>query len=278
MAARREIKKKLLVLLCVLALLTGGHTMAAGEGDGGGGGPAVPLELEWSFPANGETGVSVYAVIQCKFSHNVAHFDVATRNAGKFTLTRADGTGVAITVYLADAQIEFDKRQYVYLYPKQELEEFTTYLVTAEEGVQAKNGMAMEETKTFCFTTGSKSAVPVAVATPESASPEAEAERNPDPAPDTDQTAAIAPKGSPLLPVESVAAGDIPMSGEENADSSLQSPSVEEPDVQLLQQTAEPVAYTVPKLAGAAIVGAVFIGAFCLTFYRRSRQDRDETV
>jgi|GEM_PF-4792733 len=281
MAGRREMKKRLLVLLCALALLTGGHAMAAGEGDGGGGGPAVPLELEWSFPANGETGVSVYPVIQCKFSHNVAHFDVAKRNAGKFTLTRADGAEVEITVYLADAQVEFDKRQYVYLYPKQELEEFTTYLVTAEEGIQAKNGMATEQTKTFSFTTGSKRAVPVAVVTPEPASPEAEAERSPN------ETAALAPEGSPLPPVESVAVEDTIVSGEESADASPQSPSVGDSDTQLLQSTGEPAQAALPaaetahatsKLAGAATLVVIFIGAFCLTFYRRSREDRDETV
>ena len=155
-----------LIFLSAFTLLLSHVAFAIGEGDGGGGGPSVPLEMDWSFPANGETGVSIYTVIQCKFSHNVAHFDVAPRNAGKFLLTREDGTQVEAEVYQVDAEMEFDKRQYVYLYPKNELEEYTTYIVTAEEGVQAKNGMATEQTQSFRFTTGSRNAVSVAVATP----------------------------------------------------------------------------------------------------------------
>jgi len=133
---------------------------AAGAGDGGGGGPSVPLEMDWSFPANGETGVTVTAIIQCKFSHNVAHNDVRERNAQRFSLTTAGGVPVMIDVYMADAQVEFDKRQYVYLIPKGELKEYTTYIVTAQEGIQSKNAMATEITQTFSFTTGSRYLAP----------------------------------------------------------------------------------------------------------------------
>lgn len=154
-----------LIFLCTFTFLLSHMALAIGEGDGGGGGPSVPLVMDWSFPANGETGVSVNTIIQCKFSHNVAHFDVAPRNAGKFTMTKEDGTSVDVEVYQGDAQVEFDKRQYVYLYPKKQLEQYTTYIVTAQEGVQAKNGMATEQIQTFRFITGSSNSVPVAVMT-----------------------------------------------------------------------------------------------------------------
>ena len=139
---------------------------AMGEGDGGGGGPSVPLEMEWSYPANGAAGVSVHVIIQCKYSHNVANSDVRDRNAKKISLSTQDGAPVAAEVYLADAQLEFDKRQYIYLYPKQALEPYTTYVVTAEEGVQAKNSMATECAQTFRFTTGGAEPEPVPVAEP----------------------------------------------------------------------------------------------------------------
>lgn len=141
----------ILLFACAVSSKT---ALAVGEGDGGGGGPAVPLYMDWSYPADGERGVSVTPVIQCKFSHNVAQYEVKKRNATLFSLTKADGTAVPFKVYIADAQLEFDKRQYIYLTPVRPLETNTTYIVSVKEGIQAKNGMVTEEPQSFRFTTG----------------------------------------------------------------------------------------------------------------------------
>lgn len=139
----------------------------AGEGSGGGGGPAVPLEMDWSFPQNGETNVSLTPIIQCKFSHNVAHTSVQRRNKTLFSVQKKDGTPVAAEVYMVDAQIEFSKRQYAYLIPKAPLAPHTTYVVHVAEGVQAKNGMATERAQSFSFTTGGTSdTVPLMIDVP----------------------------------------------------------------------------------------------------------------
>ena len=140
------------VLFLLLSLA--GPAWGAG-GTGGGGGPAVPLTMDWNFPADGERNVSLTPIIQCKFSHNVAHSTVQRRNKTLVSLTKADGSPVAYQVYLVDAQIEFSKRQYIYILPTGPLEANTTYTVHVTEGVQAKNGMATEEAQSFSFTTGS---------------------------------------------------------------------------------------------------------------------------
>lgn len=65
--------------------------------------------MDWSYPADGASGVSVTPVIQCKFSHNVAQYNVSDRNKTLITLKKADGTNVDITVFVADAQLQFDQ-------------------------------------------------------------------------------------------------------------------------------------------------------------------------
>lgn len=126
---------------------------APGEGDGGGGGPAVTLQMDWSYPANGERNVSVTPIIQCKYSHNVAQYNVIKRNATLFSMAKLDGTHVDTNVYAADSQLEFDKRQYIYIEPVKPLEYNTTYIVTVKEGIQAKNSMATGRDQSFQFTT-----------------------------------------------------------------------------------------------------------------------------
>ncbi|NGM84709.1 Ig-like domain-containing protein [Paenibacillus sp. 7124] len=150
-----------------------------GDGSGGGGGPAVPLYMDWSYPRDGETNISINPIIQCKFSHNVAHFEVQKRNKTLFSLRKEDGTDVPIRAFAADVQIEFDKRQYIYLSPINSLEENTKYYVSVQEGVQAKNGMATEKEQQFSFVTGSKNySVPLLIDIENKASGEEQAIEN----------------------------------------------------------------------------------------------------
>lgn len=155
---RKLIKKfSLLVLFSLLIMLisvTPAICAGSGDGTGGGGGASVPLLMDWCYPANGETNVSTTVVIQCKYSHNVAQGNVSERNVKQFSLTKkSDGTKVDIEVYTADAQLEFDKRQYIYIRPISPLENNTTYVLFAKAGIQAKNGMVTAVDQKFEFTT-----------------------------------------------------------------------------------------------------------------------------
>lgn len=155
-------RRNIIFIILLLFVLCTAPAYAVGEGDGGGGGPGVPLYMDWSYPSDGETNVSITPIIQCKYSHNVAQYDVRDRNAKLFSLKNLDGTVVPITIYMADVQLEFDKRQYIYIIPVRPLKNNTSYIVTAEIGVQAKNGMATEEIQTFSFTTG-RTTVPLSI-------------------------------------------------------------------------------------------------------------------
>lgn len=158
MAEKKIIRKICLILFAVAVIImtssaafaVGGGT---GDGTGGGGGAAIPLYMDWSYPADGASGVSVNPVIQCKFSHNVAQANVADRNKTFITLQKADGTNVDITVFMADSQLQFDKRQFIYISPVKPLSYGTKYVLKIDEGIQAKNNMATDEVQTITFTT-----------------------------------------------------------------------------------------------------------------------------
>ena len=144
------------IVLCLLLAAAAWFcpvSFAAGDGSGGGAGAVVPLYMDWSYPADGASGVSVTPVIQCKFSHNVAQYNVSDRNKTLITLKKADGTNVDITVFVADAQLQFDKRQFLYVSPVKPLSYGTKYILTLHEGIQAKNNMATDEEQTVTFTT-----------------------------------------------------------------------------------------------------------------------------
>lgn len=144
------------VFLCVLILLLSFMPIlsyaAGGDGSGSGGGSSVPLAMVSSTPADGAGGVSTTPVIACRFSHNVAEASISASNLSHISLKKADGTPVAVRTYVADVQIEFDKRQYLYAEPAA-LDEGTTYILTLSAGIRAKNGMTTASTQTVTFTT-----------------------------------------------------------------------------------------------------------------------------
>ncbi len=160
------LSKVFLFFLLLFLIFSAVAFAAPGDGEGGGGGSSVPLRMDWSYPADGENNVSVTPIIQCKFSHNVAHNAVIEKNTALFSLAKLDGTKIDANVYVADIQLEFDKRQYIYMQPVSPLEQNTTYVVTAKKGIQAKNGMVTEKDQSFQFTTGSQKTDPNWTETP----------------------------------------------------------------------------------------------------------------
>ena len=142
-----------LSLVFLFCLSFSAASFATGDGSGGGAGAVVPLYMDWSYPADGASNVSVTPVIHCKFSHNVAQTNVSERNKTLVTLEDENGREVDITVFMADSQIQFDKRQFIYVSPVRPLNYGTTYTLYLHEGIQAKNNMATDEVQTITFTT-----------------------------------------------------------------------------------------------------------------------------
>ncbi len=154
MKNHKIIKITACILLTVTIILVPFASFAAGDGTGGGKGAVVPLYMDWSYPADGASGVSVTPVIQCKFSHNVAQYNVRDRNKTLVELTEDGGGKVDINVFMADAQLYFDKRQFIYVSPVKPLKYGTGYTLTLKEGIQAKNNMATDEDQSIHFVTG----------------------------------------------------------------------------------------------------------------------------
>ncbi len=150
----RKIKTAVVVLLAVAVALVPITSFAVGDGTGGGKGAIVPLYMDWSYPSDGASGVSVTPVIQCKFSHNVSQYNVRDRNKTLVEMTEDGGGKVDITVFMADAQLQFDKRQFIYVSPVKPLKYGTGYTLTLKEGIQAKNNMATDEDQSIHFVTG----------------------------------------------------------------------------------------------------------------------------
>lgn len=150
----RRIKTAVVVLLAVAIALVPITSFAVGDGTGGGKGAVVPLYMDWSYPSDGASGVSVTPVIQCKFSHNVSQYNVRDRNKTLVEMTEDGGGKVDITVFMADAQLQFDKRQFIYVSPVKPLKYGTGYTLTLKEGIQAKNNMATDEDQSIHFVTG----------------------------------------------------------------------------------------------------------------------------
>ncbi len=262
----------IIILLSILLALPA--SAATGDGDGGGGGPALPLYMDWSYPADGASDVPVGTIIQLKFSHNVAHYIIAERNCSLISLWTQDGQQVAATVYVVDSQIEFDRRQYIYIYPTAPLQAHTGYTVRIEEGIQAKNYMTTEDVQTVSFTTGSAVYTPALIAPMPDTAQDSSAAATETPAPTEgapeNQTAA------PITPVETAPVSN-PVETEAVHESTL--PAVEQTQS---DAAAAPLAASVDTQAvqGAArlTVPAVLICAaalgFCLTLFLHRKQKR----
>ncbi len=150
----RKIKAAAVFLLAVVVALVPSLCFAKGDGTGGGAGAVIPLYMDWSYPSDGASGVSVTPVIQCKFSHNVSQYNVRDRNKTLVEMTEDGGGKVDITVFMADTQLQFDKRQFIYVSPVKPLKYGTGYTLTLKEGIQAKNNMATDEDQSIHFVTG----------------------------------------------------------------------------------------------------------------------------
>lgn len=150
----RRIKTAAVVLLAAVLTLIPFASFAVGDGTGGGKGAVVPLYMDWSYPSDGASGVSVTPVIQCKFSHNVSQYNVRDRNKTLVEMTEDGGGKIDISVFMADAQLQFDKRQFIYVSPVKPLKYGTGYTLTLKEGIQAKNNMATDEDQSIHFVTG----------------------------------------------------------------------------------------------------------------------------
>ena len=144
-------KARILLFILVLSSLFIGQ-MASAEG-GTGGGKNEPLALISSTINNGATGVSLKPEIKLTFSKNIVNMKVVENNKNCFSLQTEDGVKVPINLFLADDQIEFEKRNDAIITPVNNLDQGTTYFVVVSGSLTSKSGVTTGKETRISFTT-----------------------------------------------------------------------------------------------------------------------------
>ena len=146
-------------LSLLLLLLTAVPSFAeGGDGTGGGNGENkdIPLTLERASIANGQKDVAVNETIQLNFNKNICNVTVLPNNKKCFHLTDADGKAAAIRLIFPDNQVQKDYRHEVFIQPAEDLSPNTTYRLSVDRTLQAKNGTTIDNAYVLTFTTGTR--------------------------------------------------------------------------------------------------------------------------
>lgn len=146
-------------LSLLLLLLTAVPSFAeGGDGTGGGNGENkdIPLTLERASIADGQKDVAVNETIQLNFNKNICNVTVLANNKKCFHLTDADGKAAAIRLIFPDNQVQKDYRHEVFIQPAEDLSPNTTYRLSVDRTLQAKNGTTIDNAYVLSFTTGAR--------------------------------------------------------------------------------------------------------------------------
>lgn len=155
---KKSILSSILYLIC-LFMLSPLCVFAEGDGAGTGSGSGqnrdIPLALEHCSVSDGQTGVFVNETIQLDFNKNICNVTVLSKNKTCFHLTDAQGSPVSIELIFPDEQVQRDYRRQVFIRPISQLQENSSYKLTVDRGLTAKNGTLLSSACSISFTTGS---------------------------------------------------------------------------------------------------------------------------
>jgi hypothetical protein len=115
------------------------------------------LEIVDVTPADGAGGVDIdLEQIKVTFSKNIAYLTVRENNRGCVSLW-AGQEPVPVDIFIADDQIERDKRNEVVIKPQQRLQPGTTYSLKIAPQMESKSGVTLGREITITFTTAGDS-------------------------------------------------------------------------------------------------------------------------
>lgn len=141
------------VLLFILILFSLSIGQSASAEGGTGGGKSEPLVLRSSSINDGATGVSLKPEIVLTFSKNIVNMKVVENNKKCFSLQTEDGVKIPINLFLADDQIEFEKRNDAIITPVDNLTQGTTYFLVISASLTSKSEIATGKETRITFTT-----------------------------------------------------------------------------------------------------------------------------
>ena len=148
---------RLLFIICFILLLSTSTAFAAagdGTGDGSGVNSGVALTLEKSSIRNDSKDVAINPTIQLNFNKNICNVLVLANNKNCFHLTDADDKPVPIKLIFPDDQVQPDYRREVFIIPQNDLLKNSTYRLSVDSTLMAKNGTYIDNAHTISFTTG----------------------------------------------------------------------------------------------------------------------------
>ena len=145
------------LVMCLIFILWSVPAFAdAGDGTGGGDGENkdVALTLVSSTVADNATDVALNETIQLTFNKNICNITILPNNKKCFHLTDENGEAVAIKLTFPDNQVQREFRHQVFIQPKENLEPDSTYRISVDKTLTAKNGTFIDNAHTITFTTG----------------------------------------------------------------------------------------------------------------------------
>lgn len=145
-------KRTMICVMTVLALMLMPMTVFAGNGDGSGGGKSQGLTIASASIEDGAV-IDPEDSITLTFSKNVVNKKVRDINLPLFVLKNEGGEEVAIEVVMADDQVEPDKKNDVLIQPASPLAE-GSYTLTAQAGITSKSETVMAEDYILTFRVG----------------------------------------------------------------------------------------------------------------------------
>lgn len=143
-------KKIITGILVLFILLFSALPLAMAEDNTSG---KTPLVLEESVPTDDAYGVATDATITLTFSKNIVNMSVAENNISQFVLRENGKDEVAIEVFLADDQVNREKRNDALITPVEPLKEDTDYELTVSKELSSKSGVTLAEDLVIHFST-----------------------------------------------------------------------------------------------------------------------------
>ena len=157
----KKFPKYILTNLLLMIFLLSSSVFAA-EGDGTGDGSAtnrdIALTLESSSVKDNSTDVPIDPTIQLDFNKNICNVTVLSNNKKCFHLTHENGITLPIKLIFPDDQVQHDYRREVFIEPLNNLEPNTTYRISVDSTLMAKNGSYIDNAHVITFTTGETTA------------------------------------------------------------------------------------------------------------------------
>lgn len=155
MKKMRNLRRTFLLVILILFLGTGLWAAPKGGGDGSGGGYMFPLSLDSSTLRRNAVNVELRPEIKLSFSKNIAHMSVREANKSYVYILDSKGKKIDSLVYIADDQVEPDKRRDLTITPKEDLRPGARYTLVVEKGVKSKSDFNLEDEVRIDFTTRS---------------------------------------------------------------------------------------------------------------------------